>query len=266
MNDAAPIPIDRWAVELQPVIDASHGLFKRIVVLDETDSTQDAARRMDAKIGDVILAGRQTAGRGRLGRGWADTGEHGVAMTVVMKAERSERLAIASAVSIAGAIQVLVKLRGGAQPVTVGIKWPNDVMVNGRKVAGILIEQLGGHAMIGIGINVRQTSWPEGLTHRAISLVQIGLDVDRIHVIDILLQGIAGIWRMSDEEVNERFRQRDVLRGSMAAFRFNGVEYRGTVMRIDPMRGLAVRTDNGEVWLTAAHTTVMDWHFPVRGD
>lgn len=266
MSEAASIPIDRWAAELQPTIDASAGLFKRIIVLKETDSTQDAARRMDARIDDVILAGRQTAGRGRLGRAWQDTGDHGVAMTVVLKADRPERMAVVTAVATAFAIMTALKVCPGSRHPAIGIKWPNDIMAGARKVAGILVEVVGDRALVGIGINVSQPSWPPELAGRAVSLRQLGFLIERVMLIDLVLQGLLGWSSDRDELLAARFQEFDVMQGGVATFRSGGVELRGTVLRIDPMRGLAVRTDQGEVWLPAATTSVLEWHGPVQGD
>jgi len=266
MSDAAPIPIDRWVAELQTTIDASNGFFKRVIVLNETDSTQDEARRRGAQIGDLILASRQTTGRGRLGRPWVDTGEHGVAMTMVMKADRPERMAVAVAVAVAFAIMTAQKVCPSPKRQPIGIKWPNDIMAGGRKVAGILIEMVDGRALVGIGINVSQASWPRELEGRAVSLGQLGFVVERLLLIDLVLQGLLGWFSDSDVNIAARFDEFDVLRGSVATFRCGEREVSGTVLRIDPMRGLAVLTDQGEVWLPAATTTVLDWHFPVHSD
>ncbi len=112
-----------------------------VVIVPETTSTQDAARRLDAAPGTVVIAGRQTAGRGRLGRVWADTGDEGIAASFVCAVAAPERMAVACAVATARAAEsVLGRL--------VGIKWPNDIVAEGRKLAGILIEQSGDRAVI----------------------------------------------------------------------------------------------------------------------
>ncbi|MHC4102053.1 MAG: biotin--[acetyl-CoA-carboxylase] ligase, partial [Planctomycetota bacterium] len=142
-----PVPIEQWSDRLQHVLDALDGPLRRVTVLRETGSTQDAAKRMSAEPGDVVVAWRQTAGRGRLGRAWADTGEDGIAVTLVTDAGPPSWLAVASAVGAACAAEALLRR-------AVGIKWPNDVVVDGRKLAGVLTEQAGGQALIGIGLNV----------------------------------------------------------------------------------------------------------------
>ena len=71
------VEVKTWTDRLQSVLVEAGGPFDRVVVVPETSSTQDAARRLDREPGTVVIACRQTAGRGRLGRTWADTGDEG---------------------------------------------------------------------------------------------------------------------------------------------------------------------------------------------
>ena len=247
---SANVPIEMWPDRLERAIrDCS--LLKRVFVLRQTQSTQDAARRMNATDGDVLVAWRQTAGRGRLGRPWADTDEDGTAITVALHLQHNcEAMAIACAVGVACASELLLQR-------SVGIKWPNDIIVDGRKLAGILIERHAALALIGIGMNVRQQEWPAELEHRAISLAQAGSIVDRVHVMAALLASMDQALRLDESELIAAFGKRDVLRGTHATFRNNDREITGKVLRVDPLRGLAVQTDSGETWLDAATTSVI---------
>jgi BirA family biotin operon repressor/biotin-[acetyl-CoA-carboxylase] ligase len=252
--------VEKWQELLNDSAAIAHGLWKRAVVLQETDSTQDGARRLDAQIGDVVVAGRQHSGRGRFGRMWADTGAEGVAVTFVMEVSTPERLAIACAVAVAEAILASMKITNGRliRKANLGVKWPNDIMANGRKIAGVLIEQRDDRAYIGIGVNVRQMSWPVELSARAVSLAELGFDIDRLAVIDLLMQALGSVTRDDDDRLCSRFRELDVLTGTTCGFRIGEREVRGRVLRVDPMRGLAVLTaTDGEVWLPAATTTVI---------
>lgn len=243
-------PIELWPDRLERAIRDS-SLFKRVFVLRQTQSTQDAARRMNAAAGDVLAAWRQTAGRGRLGRAWADTAEDGAAVTIALNIQRNrESLAIACAVGVARAAELLLQR-------SVGIKWPNDIIVDGRKLAGILIEQYGALTLIGVGLNVRQQSWPAELADRAISLAQTGSIVDRVDVIATVLASIDEALQLDESRLVREFTKRDVLPGRRATFRNNDRDITGEVLRIDPLRGLAVRTEEGEVWLDAATTSVV---------
>lgn len=243
--------IEAWPGELERAIASSGGMFQRVTVLRETDSTQDAARRMGALAGEVIVAWRQTAGRGRLGRKWHDTGEHGVAMTCVIPRAQPERLATASAV---GVVQALDEALG----CSVSIKWPNDIVVGGRKLAGILIEQTGDCALVGIGVNVRTPVWPIDLSRIAVSIEDLGPIVDRLQVMTGLLTHLPRAWRLPVEALVPEFARRDGLSGARAEFRCGERMVRGVVQAVDPMRGLSIRTPEGEdLWLPAATTSVL---------
>ncbi|MHC4416587.1 MAG: biotin--[acetyl-CoA-carboxylase] ligase [Planctomycetota bacterium] len=246
----APVPIEEWTDRLQAVLDALEGPLRRVTLLRETDSTQDAARRLAAEPGDVVVAWRQTAGHGRLGRPWADTAEAGIAVTIVTEAGPPQRLAVVSAV---GAARAAERLLGRA----VGIKWPNDVVVDGRKLAGVLIEQTGGRALIGIGVNVGQTAWPPRLSGRAVSLGELGARVDRVDAVAAVVESMSRALGFTEEELCDEFSARDVLKGSRSTFRAPKCTITGTVLRVDPMRGLLVEADGRQVYLSAETTTVV---------
>ena len=243
-------PLDQWKERLDAVVASDGEVLRRAIVVRETASTQDAARRLGAQPGDVVVAWRQTAGRGRLGRRWADTREDGVALSIVLPCGPPERLALAFAVGVAGAVERLLD-----RPV--GIKWPNDIVVERRKLAGILIEQSGALAVAGIGLNVSQTTWPKELTEVAVSLAQLGAPVDRLDAIVAVLESLSTALRQPDDVLVEAFTARDVLCGAEATLRNGRETVHGTVLRIDPLDGLWVRTSSGEVCLPAATTTIL---------
>ena len=220
----------------------------RVEIVQETTSTQDAARSLDP--GSVVIACRQTAGRGRLGRAWADTGDEGLAVSFVCKAAAPQRLAVACAVAAARAAESLLGR-------LVGIKWPNDIVIEGRKLAGVLIEQSGDRAVIGIGMNVLQTRWPSDLADRAVSLAQLGASCDRLAVAAALLRAMSETLPWDDDRLSEEFARRDVLVGTRAAFQCDRRTITGTVVKIDPMQGLLVQTDRDEIYLPAATTAVV---------
>ena len=117
----------------------------RIVRLASVTSTQEVAR--DLPIGSVVVADHQTAGRGRLDRRW--DAPSGSALLASFVLEPHPLLSLAAGVAAAEACGPDVRL-----------KWPNDLMLRGRKLGGILVEVSGGKAVVGIGINL--TSAPPG--------------------------------------------------------------------------------------------------------
>lgn len=139
------------------------GVEKRI--LDQVDSTNEEARRIaPGLLGPCwILAHRQTAGRGRRGRAWADPKGHFSATLVMRPSEPPAQVALRSFVASLALYDAFVMATG--RPDGFSLKWPNDVLLNGGKVAGILLESAGlgaqvGHFAIGIGVNLIDV--PEG--------------------------------------------------------------------------------------------------------
>jgi BirA family biotin operon repressor/biotin-[acetyl-CoA-carboxylase] ligase len=140
---------------------------------DELDSTNSEARRLaeSGEAGPVwISAERQTAGRGRRGRVW-DTPEGNLAATLLLrpKAEAS----IIGQLSFAAALAVAEMASHFAPQAAITVKWPNDVLAEGRKLSGILLEAGPGWLAIGIGVNL--ASHPEGTEYPATSLAQLGV-------------------------------------------------------------------------------------------
>ncbi len=116
--------------------------------LDSTNSTAMDLARQGAAEGMLVTTDDQTAGRGRMGRAWQSLPNEQVALSLVLHPSFPPHfLVMASALAVAEAIEVTTGLRPG-------IKWPNDVLVNARKVCGILIETSEAIAVLGIGINV----------------------------------------------------------------------------------------------------------------
>ncbi len=244
------LSIEQWNQRLQRVLDEDEGPLRAVIVLPETESTQDAARGLGARPGTVVTTLRQWGGRGRRGRRWADTGSDGAATTFVVEPAPPERLAVACAVAAAEAAERLLGR-------SVGIKWPNDIVIGDRKLAGILIEQSDGRTYIGIGINVGQTAWPPQLASTAVSLAQLGVRVDRVETLSALLTSMNRWLRRGPDDLLRAFAGRDRLVGTRATFRACSRMVTGTVDRIDPLRGLVVRTDEGPVYLPAPTTTVV---------
>lgn len=156
----------------------------------EIDSTNIEAKKKaeeGASHGTLIVADKQTAGRGRRGRSWEAPAGSNIYMTIMLKPDfepnKASMLTIVMALAAAKAIQE-VSTR------TCAIKWPNDIVVNGRKICGILTEMSAEldyiqHVVIGIGINVNQKIIPEELASNATSLyLEGGEKLIRAHLIE----------------------------------------------------------------------------------
>lgn len=252
MSEGAPC--EDWPGLLEACVKTC-ALFRNATVVRETETTQDIAVRMGAQPGDVVTTFRQTAGRGRLGRAWADTGAEGVAITLVVEGAPPERLAIASAIGIARAAETC--LAGAAPPQRIGIRWPNDIVVATRKLAGILVEQDDRTARIGVGMNVRQQTFPSEIAGRACSLAQFGAALDRTEALIAIITSMDAAMGLTDDVLRGEFAARDVLRGCVATFQHDRQIVTGRVVDIDPMRGLRVASEAGEIFLPACATSLV---------
>ncbi|MGY3439564.1 MULTISPECIES: biotin--[acetyl-CoA-carboxylase] ligase [unclassified Marinovum] len=151
-------------------------------VLAEVDSTNAEAARQAASLSgpEWILGLRQTAGRGRRGRPWADPSGN-FSATLVMRPEGTPHAAaLRSFVASLALFDAFVAV--SARPESFALKWPNDVLLNGGKVAGILLESLPGGALaIGIGVNLADAPQPaavEAGAFRPVSLLsEVGVAV-----------------------------------------------------------------------------------------
>jgi len=152
-------------------------IVREIIELETVDSTNTFALS-SGKAGLLVIASEQTSGRGRKGRPWFSPKGSNIYLTLTVDL-MDPRLSIVTGVAVREAIADLV---GGAAPVE--IKWPNDIIVNGKKVCGILCESRRITA-IGIGINVGKQIWPPDLQGKAISLAEVlGRDPTREHVLE----------------------------------------------------------------------------------
>lgn len=148
---------------------------------DVIDSTNEEARRLAGAGGASpiwISAARQTAGRGRRGRSWeSPTGN--LAATLLLRPGKSASRC--AQLSFVAAIAACDMLAGYAPGTEIRVKWPNDVLADSRKIAGILLESAsrGGDPpdWLAIGIGVNLASHPEGLEYAATSLVELGVSV-----------------------------------------------------------------------------------------
>jgi BirA family biotin operon repressor/biotin-[acetyl-CoA-carboxylase] ligase len=192
--------------------------------------------------GALAVADVQTAGRGRLGRTWEAPPGTAVLCSILLKPPRDRKLpqlALVAGVAIAEAIEDLTRLAAR-------IKWPNDVMLRGRKVAGILAEAREGAVVLGIGVNVNQTD--AALPPGAVSLLSAtSRRWDRASVLDALLAALEArysAWVAGGlGAVFEGLAKRDFLRGRQVSV--NGAT--GTALTIDGEGRLEIEFEGREV-------------------
>ncbi|HZW11079.1 MAG TPA: biotin--[acetyl-CoA-carboxylase] ligase [Phycisphaerales bacterium] len=257
MTDRArkPEPLDSWPDRLEAACAAHPALgVAHVRVLAETASTQDAAWQASAgRPGWLVIAGRQTAGRGRLGRAWADDAGHGLAMTLTLPAGTLSSVAVGLAVCRAANATLPEPL--------LGLRWPNDVVERadtGRKIAGVLTEARGSVALVGIGVNVSHRGWPDQLRTRAASLHELGADCTRVQLACAIVGELAETMRRDGAEIAREASVLNTLCGTARRFVHDGREHVGVVESISPDGSIHLRTpQNGSVRLPAQTTSLV---------
>lgn len=244
-------------------------LGREILHLRNTDSTNEEIKRQ-AEIknqGFVVVADTQSAGRGRLGRTWESADEGGIWMSFLLKPEispdKASQITLIAALATALAIRNVTGLPGY-------IKWPNDIVINRKKIVGILTEMSTGpdkinYVVVGIGINANISSFPDNISDYAGSLMIEGnKPVDRNRIIAELLKKF--------EEYYEIFLKDSSLAGIMAEYEKLLINKGSEVVLSDggvPMVRTAVGiSDKGELLVkdeSGVITTVLAGEVSVRG-
>jgi BirA family biotin operon repressor/biotin-[acetyl-CoA-carboxylase] ligase len=211
-----------------------------------TDSTNERARELassGAPHGTIVTADEQTAGRGRQGRAWIAGPGSAVLMSVVLRR-------INGALPLAAAVAVCEAL-----PLRALIKWPNDIWIGRRKVAGILVEgrPLEGWGVLGIGVNVSTLDFPAELEDVATSLRREGLNSSNEEVLTSLLVSLDRWLERPTPEVLAAWRTRDALRGE--AVHWPGGS--GQAAGVDDSGALLVDTASGRIALDAGEVHLL---------
>jgi BirA family biotin operon repressor/biotin-[acetyl-CoA-carboxylase] ligase len=185
------------ADELSAGLGRTRSIGRDVRVFNETTSTNDVVEKLardGVKEGVVVFAESQTRGRGRLGRKWVSPARKGLWMSILLRPKikplETTRITVASAIAVRRAIQQVTTLK--AQ-----VKWPNDILINGKKVAGILTELAAEpdcvkYLVLGIGVdvNLNASDFPADLRKTATSLkAELGRAVSRTTLaVEILRQ------------------------------------------------------------------------------
>jgi BirA family biotin operon repressor/biotin-[acetyl-CoA-carboxylase] ligase len=246
---------DLDAARIAQAIAAAGGAARPIAVALSTASTNDDARAaasQGAPDGAAFLAEAQSAGRGRGGHTWHSPPAENLYMSLVVRPRVPAASLAPITLAVGVAVADVLAARLGERAI-VGVKWPNDVLANGRKIAGVLVEgQLRGaevsSLIVGLGVNVHAASFPPELATRATSLALLGVaDRDRSTLAAELLLAIGAAVRRFEEHRLQGFlaaiTRRDALFGQLV----DVASVRGTAAGIDAEGRLLVRGDGGVI-------------------
>lgn len=220
-----------------------------IVYFKEIDSTNRYAKKLAAEgaaHGTMVLADTQTAGRGRRGHSWISPAGSSISMTLILRPEvppaQVAKISLLTALATANAIRRVTGLDAR-------IKWPNDIVAEGRKVCGMLMEmdatpERVASVVAGVGINVHQTQFPEEIAHSASSLdLLAGRRISRSVIVRAFLQEYERVWALGDEAMMRAYRERSATIGQrVQVIGLNGT-YTGTAEGVTDSGSLLVRAD-----------------------
>ena len=236
------------------------GRFGRQILFYETvPSTNDIAAALadgGAPEGAVVLGDAQSAGRGRLGRTWASPAGAGLYVSIILRPDPDMMLLITIAAGVA--LAQGIEAAAGVRP---DLKWPNDVLIADRKVAGILAEATPRYVVLGLGINVLPVAYPPEIAARATNLErERGRPIDRAHLLVECLGSFAE--RYADLREGRRDAVVDAWRQRGAAslnrrvrWSAHGTQAEGIADDIGADGALRVRTTEGTVSVMSGEVT-----------
>jgi BirA family biotin operon repressor/biotin-[acetyl-CoA-carboxylase] ligase len=239
----------------------------KIFAFDTIDSTNNCARALAgcwAEEGTLVFAERQTAGKGRLGRSWLANPYENLTFSLVLRPtlppEALNLLPLYAAVALAEAIEHETGL-------SVECKWPNDLLIGGKKSAGILLEgsiKEDGldYVVLGIGVNVNQTSFPDDIARSATSLkVQAGREIDRILLLREILKTLetryTAIMKKGFHNLIPLWLSRTTMLNKEISVTQDGTVISGIVKGLSPEGALILDAGGTEKTLFAGDVTIL---------
>lgn len=224
-------------------------------LMDSTDSTNVELRRMaltGAPHGSLCLSETQTAGKGRLGRQWESPAGKGLWLSVLLrpslKPEQAPLITLCAAMAMAQAVQQVTSLQAR-------IKWPNDLVYDGRKICGVLLEIAAtvekiDYIIVGTGLNVRVGAYSPELREKAAALEEFVSPPDRGMLLTHYLQALEALVQRVEAEgfagIRDAYAAQSCTIGSDVRVS-GGMELTGHAVGIEESGALLVRTADGEI-------------------
>ena len=231
-------------------------LGREVLYYAETTSTNDIAIELagrDAKEGTLVIADSQTRGRGRLDRKWVAPAGTSILASLILRPaielSQVNRIVLITTISIIHAIRNVTNL-------SALVKWPNDIVINGRKAAGILAESKTeknslNFVVVGFGVNVniKKGSFPEEITDIATSLsIESGREVSRIYLLQEILKQIESRYlRLNGNSFLDEWKSLSATIGSQIQIEYPDSTRTGLATDIDENGALIIQLDTGEI-------------------
>jgi len=246
----------------------SRFMGRRIFAYKSIGSTNDTAKRLaesDSPEGTLIIAEKQTKGRGRLGRSWHSPQNKGLYFSLILRpqvpVEKMPALSLVAAFSVCRMIEKLTDLEPR-------IKWPNDCLIEGTKAAGILIDisaelERVSYAILGVGLNINMTAkdFSARLRKIATSLtVETNETFGRVELLREFLHEFENLYRnfcrYGLEFIAPELVKRSSVIGRKIGYKLGGKKYTGVAMGYDENGGLRVKSKDGVKVLTGGEVTL----------
>jgi len=228
-------------------------IARKIYSYKETSSTNDAAYHLAAsgeKEGSVVIAESQTAGRGRMGRFWVSPKSKGAYFSVILRPDilpkEVSSITLFSALSVAKTIREMANLAAF-------IKWPNDVLINNKKICGILTEMNAetdkiNFVIIGIGINIntKEELLPKGAT----SIMEAqGAEISRIELVKGIFKNLDKYYKLFNSgqiaEIIREYKEFSNFLGKRIQVAYHDAKLEGYAIDVDKEGALILRMDSG---------------------
>ena len=241
-----------------------------IRVFQETSSTNDVIERLardGIKEGTVVFAESQTKGRGRLGRKWLSPPNKGLWFSILLRPALRPQDATQLTVASATAVRRAIQKQTGLKP---AVKWPNDILLKGRKVAGILTEMAAEldqvkHLILGIGVDVNlgATDFPPDLRKIATSLkIETGESISRselaIHILRELDRDYQRVCSGEFTAVADEWEEHCSTMGQVVSIQSGNRQIRGRAESLAEDGALLIRTDHGHLERVVAGDVLME--------
>ncbi|MBU1913248.1 MAG: biotin--[acetyl-CoA-carboxylase] ligase [Candidatus Omnitrophica bacterium] len=228
-------------------------IARKIYSYKETSSTNDAAYKLAAsgeKEGSVVIAESQTAGRGRMGRFWVSPKSKGAYFSIILRPDILPKEV--SSITLFSALSVAKTIREMAGLATF-IKWPNDVLINDKKICGILTEMNAetdkiNFVIIGIGINIntKEELLPKGAT----SIMEArGAEISRLELVKGIFKNLDKYYKLfnSDQiaEIIREYKEFSNFLGKRVQVTYHDTKLEGYAIDVDKEGALVLRMDSG---------------------
>lgn len=249
------VPDMLYPQEIKPLL-TTEIIGTKIHHFEEVTSTNDVIKQLadkGAPEGTIVVCEEQLAGKGRLGRTWFSPRGAGVWCSVLLRPSIMPQHA--SKLTLLGAVAVAQGIRNQCG-ITSGIKWPNDLLFQGKKVCGLLTEMRAEqdsveYVVIGFGINVKNIGFHEDVSCKAISLEQmVGGEISRKELLAEILASIESNYLLFLEQgftpIKEQWEQFNITLGNKVVLSSPGQRVTGTAVRLGDEGQLVIKSVKGE--------------------